>query len=101
MVDHDCASGVHDKLEEQLGEYLTYDKDATCQDRFPKARNVCINDDGEAEYCRDDGSADADSDDGDDEESSASFGPSMGSLPLAVFRGVGQVLRAVGMISAR
>ena len=101
-VDFDCASGVHDKLEEQLGAYLKYDADATCQDRFPKARNVCIDDDGEAAYCTDDGSADADgNDDGDDDESSASFGPAMGSLPLAVFRGVAQVLRAVGMISGR
>lgn len=116
IVDFDCAAGVHEKLEEQLGAYLKYDDDATCGDRRPKTQDVCMQDNGEALYCEvneeetednssnndngddnsDDSNGDDDSSNNDDEESSASRPGA-----LAVFGLIAQVLRATGLLSGQ
>lgn len=45
VVDHDCMSGVHEVMEEHLGEYLTYDSSATCRTPLTKGRNICLSGD--------------------------------------------------------
>jgi hypothetical protein len=122
IVDWDCASGVYNKLKEQLGALLKYDESATCKDRFPKSLDVCVQDDGEVLYCEDnvdsDDSTDStdstnnNDDDGNDNDndngnsnngtdtSNNGDGESGASRPnvLAVFRLVAQVLRATGLL---
>jgi hypothetical protein len=44
-------AGAYETINEQLGEYLTYDAEATCTQRFPMGRIVCLQDDGDFAYC--------------------------------------------------
>lgn len=64
LVDYDCASNVHGTLKEQLGEYLTYDSEATCLERFPHVNSVCVQSNGRVTAC-DDGEDDNNNDSND------------------------------------
>lgn len=114
IVDWDCASGVYDKLKEQLGDYLKYDESAKCKDRFPKSLDVCVQDDGEVLYCEDnvdnndstdntdstnDNNGNGNSNNGTDTSNNGD-NESSASRPnvLAVFRLVAQAMRATGLL---
>lgn len=58
-------AGAYETIDEQLGEYLTYDAEATCTQRFPMSRTVCLQDDGDFAYC-DDEEEEEEEDAGDD-----------------------------------
>lgn len=124
--------GVYDVMNEHLGEYLTYDADATCDVPLTKGSNLCLSD-GVFRRCRDDDEEDStdntdntdntdsnnDNDDNsnnddnnsddsntdnsntNDDDESAAVRLSMGSMPMAVFWGVGQVFRAVGLMNGQ
>lgn len=115
-------SGVYDVLNDQIGDLLTYDSSETCRRPLRKSSTLCLQN-GRFSRCRDGGSNisddnDSNSDDddnggssggnnNDDDSNTGSNGGdndsagvrlSMGSVPMAVFWGVGQVFRAVGVM---
>lgn len=96
-------SGVYDILNEQIGDLLTYDSSQTCRTPLRKSSTLCLQN-GNFDRCRDGSSNTGDdsntvSNGGDDE--SAGVRLSMGSVPMAVFWGIGQVFRAVGVMNGR